>query len=136
MPSKPKTFSQLKSEMGLGGRKVSDRAYEHKRMSDPKLAASKRFRNSRRWQRFRDWFKKKHPICCDPLGLHPNIVEQTAHVHHIIGITERMDLALVESNCAPVCIVCHNKLEGLIRAGKPTKHLFDNIERKTHNESY
>lgn len=122
-----KTFSQLKWEQGFY--KGRDRDYERRRMADPKLAASKRFRGSQRWKKFRDWFKKRYPICCDPFDLHPGRPIPTQQVHHIVGLTERLDLGLVESNCAPTCNPCHGKLEGMTRAHKETKHLFANIER-------
>ena len=116
-----KTYSQLKTERY--GRGPRDKAYEIRRMSNPKLAASKYFRNSACWQKFRGWFKKRHPLCCDPFDDHKRqgITQITQHVHHIEEISERPDLATTESNCRGLCTTCHNKVEAMHRAGKPTK---------------
>ena len=108
------------------GRRDADRQYEQRRSSDPALARSKRFRDSARWQRFRAWFRRRHPLCCDPFRHHAEdgVVVATAHVHHIVSLTSDEGMACTESNCAPVCTQCHAKVEGLERAGKPTQHLF------------
>ena len=129
MPQAARTLGQLKKANGLDRNRHKE--YEHNRMANPKLALSKKLRNSARWQRFRTWFKRKHPVCCDPLGIHKlfgevAVVEQ---VHHVTPIVERPDLLCVESNCRPLCNVCHGKIEGKVRSGKETKHLFD-IEDK------
>lgn len=105
-------------------RRIRDKMYELKRHADPSLNAAKRFRNSKRWQRFRDWFKRRHPTCCDPFQIHGDRPEPADHVHHIIGLTERLDLGLDETNCAGVCRHCHAKLEAQERHGKPTAGLF------------
>jgi len=107
---KPKTLSELKKK-------------SYKREFRP-LTEARKIRDTGRYQRFRSRFRKKHPICCDPLSIHPNEVKQIEHVHHIIGVNERPDLALCEDNCAPLCTECHGRIEGMERTGKPTQHLF------------
>ena len=111
MPYSCKTHRQLQKSVGV--KHTTDRPSD-----------SKRLRNGVRWQKFRRWFKSHHPLCVDPLGLHPHTPEPTAHVHHIVGLLEDISLALVESNCAALCTWCHGKIEGMERSGKPTKHLF------------
>ena len=124
MPHKPLTHSQRMNQ----GRRLADQQYERKRMSDPVLRRAKNIRNSHRYQRFRAWFKRRHPLCCDPFWHHAEngVAVPTAQVHHIIPLTtdEGVRLAFVESSNAPVCVPCHAKVEALERAGKPTRHLF------------
>lgn len=126
MPWAPKTHSQRQAER-RGGRRTVDQFYEQKRRADPVLAASKRFRNSRRWQKVRDLHKRQFPLCSDPFGAHERMNEtvEVAHVHHIVGIDEAPDLACHVDNLASVCSWCHSRLEAMRRAGKDTKHLFD-----------
>ena len=114
MPYKSKTHHQLLQEQGVIG----------KRVDKPDPTQPQRIRNSSRWQNFRGWFRRRHPVCCDPLGLHPGVVEPTGPIHHIIPLSERPDLACVESNCAGMCTPCHGQIEALERKGKPTQHLF------------
>ena len=125
MPHAAKTLGQLKQENELKNNRHKD--YEHRRMANPKLALSKKLRGSARWQKFRRWFKTKHPVCCDPLGIHKLFGEvvATEQVHHVIGITERPDLLCVETNCRPLCNACHGKIEGKERSGQNTEHLFE-----------
>lgn len=126
MPRSAKTLAQLKNENSDYSKQRS-KAYERKRMSEPRLRVAKNFRNSTRWKKFRDWFKNKYPLCCDPFGTHKQFghVQITEQIHHIVPLVEDMDLGLVESNCAPVCNSCHGKLEGMYRSGRTTKHLFN-----------
>lgn len=123
MPKAPPTHRSLISR----GRRQADQAYERRRQADPALRLSKQIRNSARWQRFRQWFRQAHPLCCDPFKHHKRMGQVVAieQVHHILGLTERPDLAFDEENCAPLCGACHAKVEGMARAGKPTAHLFD-----------
>ena len=123
MPYKPRTHAQR-----MKGKR-DHREYEGRRMADPRLAAAKRFRNSARWQRFRDGYKRRHPLCCDPLELHGDRVEATAHVHHIAALSEKIELALHEDNCAPLCVGCHAKIEAMVRAGRSTQRLFNKVAR-------
>ncbi len=118
MPTAPRTHLQT-----LGtSRKAYDRLYEERRRRDPKLAQAKRIRNSARWQRFRKWFKMRHPLCCNPFDYHGP--QPTAHVHHIEALVARPDLAFSEGHCAPLCTTCHAKIEAMERRGESTKALF------------
>ncbi len=122
MPTKPRTHRPR----GVQDRRDRDRAYDAKRLRDPVLSRARRIRNSARWQTFRAWFKRRHPVCCDPFGHHQaeGRVEATDHPHHIVGLAARPDLAYVETNCAPLCAACHNQVEQRVRAGDDTRHLF------------
>ena len=97
-------------------------------MADPALRRAKNIRNSPRWQRFRGWLRRQHPLCCDPFGHHAEdgMAALTEHVHHIFPLSsdEGVRLACTESNTAPLCVSCHGKIEGMERAGKPTRQLF------------
>lgn len=95
-----------------------------RRHSDPALAAAARFRSSARWQKFRLWFSRKYPLCCDPLSEHRGFPVPTQQVHHVIGLAIRPDLGLDEANCRPLCTRCHWRVERMERAGQATQHLF------------
>jgi len=115
MPSKAKTLSEIKRDQEC----TSDRhAYSANH------SKAKEIRNSARWQKYRKYFKRKNPICCDPLNLHPNEVRMTQQVHHIIGIEKRPDLAFKYENLASLCTACHSKIEAKERKGEPTQGLF------------
>lgn len=97
-----------------------------RRRDDPALAEAARIRNSARWQRFRHWFRARHPLCSDPFGDHGEMQAPAKQVHHVLSLATRPDLACDETNCRPICTVCHARIEGMERAGQPTAHLFDN----------
>ena len=102
-------------------RRVADAAYERTgRSADPRLLAAQRFRSSARWQRFRDWFKRVHPLCADPFGYHreDGVAQVAEQVHHIVPLVESIEDACDEANCMAVCTACHARLEaGLRRKG-------------------
>lgn len=123
MPQAARTFGQLKKANGHNVNRSKD--YERSRANNPAMAQSKKLRGSVRWQRYRAWYKRKNPICVDPLGIHPHEVVTVEQVHHIIGVSERPDLLCSESNCRSLCNQCHAKIEGMVRSGKETRHLFE-----------
>lgn len=94
------------------------------RREDPRLAEAARIRSSARWQRFREWFKARHPLCCDPFGVHGELSVQVAQVHHVEPLAERPDLACDEGNCRPLCTRCHARVERIERNGDSTRALF------------
>ena len=57
-------------------------------------------------QKFRKWFKAKHPTCQD--CKREGRTRLTKDVHHIQRIEDRPDLRLEESNCVGLCRACHN----------------------------
>lgn len=94
------------------------------RDKNPQLARATRIRNGSRWRKVREAFRSDHPVCCDPLGLHPEGPEPTADVHHIVPLIENPDLAYHYSNLAPLCTRCHQAIEQRERKGELTRHLF------------
>lgn len=65
------------------------------------------FYMSEDWYNFRLYILSKEPFCrkCKLI----DILKPAKVVDHIIDITDRPDLRLVESNCQSLCISCHNK---------------------------
>lgn len=84
---------------------------------------AKRLRSSYRWQKCRNRFIKLNPLCCNPFNDHHEAVP-AKQVHHIEPVAEAPELLCVTSNLASLCDDCHGKVEGMERAGKPTKKLF------------
>ena len=83
MPIAPLTQRQT-----LGrSRKAYDRLYEERRQRDPKLAQARCIRTSARWQRFRKWFKMRHPSCCDRFLNHQP--QPTEHIHKSEALERR-----------------------------------------------
>jgi len=64
----------------------------------------------RTWQRFRDWFLRRHPLCHDCEGR--GDVVPAAEVHHIKKLADHPELRCVESNCMALCKACHSKRTG------------------------
>ncbi len=90
-----------------------------------------RIRSSRAYQIFRAWFRKRHPVCLDPLGIHERMGTATdvderhkLHLHHVIPLEVAPGLFRTESNCASLCASCHAEVERMERAGVPTADLF------------
>ena len=94
MPYKVKTLSQRRPRR------------EYKRQT-----IAVKIRNSGRWRRFRSWYRTKHPVCVDPIDIHPGEVRPVAQVHHVKAIIEHPELAFCEDNCLSVCTQCHAAIE-------------------------
>lgn len=82
------------------------------RVSDSPSVAQ-RIRNRSVWQRVRADYRRRHPLCEDPLGVHaaagrPVPAEE---VHHIVPLRERPELAYSQSNLMAVCRDCHAAIE-------------------------
>jgi 5-methylcytosine-specific restriction endonuclease McrA len=105
--------SQAKAEYDAGTRR-----------DDPRLAEAARIRSSSRWQRFRNWFKARHPLCCDPFGEHGDTPVPVAQVHHVASLAERPELACDEGNCRSLCTRCHARVERMERDGQSSRALF------------
>lgn len=101
-----------------------NRHAKENRDKNPQLALATRIRNSSRWARVREAFRRDNPVCRDPLGLHPEGPEPTQDVHHIVPLIERPDLAFDPSNLAPLCTRCHQAIEQKERKGEVTRTLF------------
>lgn len=53
------------------------------------------------WQKFREWFIRRHPVCSDCQ------IKATTDVHHVKKARDYPDLMRVESNCMGLCHECH-----------------------------
>lgn len=95
-----------------------------RRRDDPALALNARIRSTAAYQRHRAVFRARNPLCCDPLGYHRGFPEPMAHMHHVIPMAERPDLALDSDNCRALCVRCHAEIERRERAGERTAGLF------------
>ena len=95
-----------------GSKQQQAKAYDAGRQHEP----STHLRNSARWQAFRAWFKRRHPLCVDPFGTHKDEgrVVPGAHVHHIKPLKHHPDMAYVEDNCMSLCAACHNRVEAMV----------------------
>ncbi|HYD16742.1 MAG TPA: HNH endonuclease signature motif containing protein [Candidatus Nanoarchaeia archaeon] len=59
------------------------------------------------WQRFRNWFLQRHPVCeCKAKCGRP-----ATEVHHVVRLSDGGD-RLHESNCQALTHSCHSKLRG------------------------
>ena len=120
MPTKARVHGQADAQQRRAQR---DRWYDARRALDPKLGRAKQIRDSVQWQRFRAWYKGKHPLCCDPFNVHgPMAVVD--EVHHIEQLQDRPDLAFAEGNCASLCSACHARVSAMERRGEDSRGLF------------
>ena len=99
------------------------------RKNDPALARAKKIRSTARWQKVQRRVLRAWPLCCDPFGSHKKdkATVPSAQAHHVIGLREDPDLAFVLSNCRGICLPCHDAIEKLHRAGKPTQKYFIHV---------
>lgn len=102
------------------------RAVDERASNNPALAMARRIRSSAQWKRANAVFAARHPLCCDPFGIHgqhnPTLGTQT---HHVEPLSKRPDLAFVESNLRRLCDYCHTRVEFMERNGKDTHALFN-----------
>lgn len=124
MPNRPKRFVPLGAKPPDEERKARHREYERHRARNPKLALSKRLRNSVSYIKFRKWFKGKYPLCADPFGRHVGRPTAMLQVHHIEGLVKRPDLLCSTRDCAGLCAGCHGTISQMERDGKDTTYLF------------
>jgi 5-methylcytosine-specific restriction endonuclease McrA len=95
------------------------RDYETRRLSDPVLAAAKRFRSSRAWQACQRLKLRTDPLCEDPYGAHRarGDTRSALQVHHIKPLATHPELGLRMDNLMSVCTGCHSRLEAEVRRG-------------------
>lgn len=55
------------------------------------------------WQKFREGYLKRHPLCVDCLALKPVRVTAATEPHHILKVKEYPELRLVDSNLLALC---------------------------------
>ncbi|GMU22157.1 MAG: hypothetical protein AMXMBFR13_22450 [Phycisphaerae bacterium] len=125
MPARPPTFRPP----GAPTRQEQSRAYDRRRASDPALRQAAEIRGKQSWKRFREMFKRRHPLCCDPFTEHGQRVP-TEDVHHVAGLVNSPELALSERNCVPLCRACHRRVEVMVQRGQATAQLFEEYRKR------
>ena len=69
----------------------------------------------KRWHRLSRWYRRRHPICADPFGVHGSRCEPGAHVDHIVPLTRGGTND--ESNLQTLCVSCHSRKTVLFDGG-------------------
>lgn len=95
-----------------------------RRKDDPVLALTARIHGSGQWRKVERLHKAQHPLCCDPIGLHPDRPTPTQQSHHIQPLSTHPELAFDMDNLAPLCTRCHAAIEARERQGEATQALF------------
>lgn len=105
---------------------ASARYDQDRRPNVTSLAQAARIRSGRQWQKVRALHRAMEPLCSDPFGDHTQAgrVALNEQSHHVQPLALRPDLAFDLANLAPLCTVCHGKVERMERAGKVTAGLF------------
>jgi len=67
-------------------------------------AEARKFRNTRRWRKLRNYKIAKHPLC-EFCG------QPAEQVHHVKPIHKAPELAYEFDNLISVCVTCHNRVE-------------------------
>lgn len=116
MPTKALSHSERQRD-----RRLRDMIYDRSQRG-----VAFKIRSSSRWQKFRQWFKARHPLCIDPFYFHARdgVLVPMQAIHHIRPVEANPELALSENNCAAICTACHNRIEAMERAGKSTESMF------------
>lgn len=96
------------------------REYEKRRKQDPALAEAARIRSTRQWKAVRRIKLGTHPLCEDPLRVHPGRTVPARQVHHIKPLATHPELAFHADNLMSVCHRCHRLVEtrGMPPGGK------------------
>lgn len=111
-----------------------DTVYDsNRRKREVGLAIAAKIRSSGHWQHFREWFRVRHPLCCDPFKTHGDLTVPMVQVHHVEGVASRPDLAFAEDNCRPLCSACHARVERIERHGDATQSLFESPPLPSHH---
>jgi 5-methylcytosine-specific restriction protein A len=61
----------------------------------------------RHWTRLRQWYRRRHPFCADPFGLHQGTFADGEHVDHIVPLSQGGTNAT--SNLQTLCQPCHSR---------------------------
>lgn len=89
-----------------------------RRESDPTQLRALQIRNGKPWRMLSRRLRALHPLCCDPLGEHRGRIEPTHSIHHVQPLHKHPELAYDIGNLAPVCRVCHDRVEARMRSGE------------------
>ncbi len=73
----------------------------------PRRAGPSRRGYDRRWQRLAQAFRRAHPLCADPFGLHEGRPTPGEHVDHIVPLAAGGTHD--DSNLQTLCASCHSR---------------------------
>jgi 5-methylcytosine-specific restriction endonuclease McrA len=84
---------------------------DHTRICVIDAEEASRIRSGVAWQKLRDALRHQRPLCalCN---------RWTEHIHHIVPLVEAPELAYTPSNLAPLCRLCHGRVEAMTTAGR------------------
>jgi 5-methylcytosine-specific restriction protein A len=108
-------------------RKATDRDYDRRRRD----LEAVRFYRSKAWRALRAQKAALHAHCQDCLEQR-DVLVPLSHVHHVVPIKERPDLALTLSNLRSLCIPCHNRREAAAQSGQPRASVAPPEDHVTH----
>jgi len=94
-PKRPCSFPGCHEMVSAG------RCPVHSKRQDQRGGATERGYNYL-WQKFREWFIWRHPICVDCQ------IKATTDVHHVKKVRNFPELMRVEANCMGLCGPCHS----------------------------
>jgi len=90
--------------------------YRLRRENNEDLKKGK-IRSGGRWQRVRELYLRRRPMCEDPHEIHERVQfeEAATEVHHIIRLQDEQELAFTFANLASLCSHCHAKISATER---------------------
>lgn len=77
-------------------------------------------------------FKREHPLCTDPFGIHKTVVA-AQHIHHIIPLEKDPSKCFDEDNLIALCPFCHGCIH---KFKKDIKKLLEMKSLKEIKETY
>lgn len=77
-----------------------------KKLDENRQSASRRGYDSK-WQKFREGYLRRNPLCVD--CMRHGISRPTQEIHHIKRLSTHKDLKYESSNLVPLCKSCHVK---------------------------
>lgn len=90
------------------------------------------FYQTKEWKELRAEVLRDHPLCADCLAKFPAVFSRAQHVHHVIELKARPELALTRwwedsagirhENLVALCHTCHDERHGrVLQGGARTK---------------
>ena len=90
-------------------------------------------RGTKHYTQFMRNFKRNHPLCADPFGVHPNIITPAQHIHHIIPYEKDPSKCFDKNNLIALCPFCHRCIH---RSKKDIKKLLEMKSLKEIKKTY
>lgn len=78
-------------------------------------------RGTKYYSQFMRNFKREHPICADPFGVHKTITP-SQHIHHIVPFEQDPSKCFDKENLIALCPFCHRCIH---RSKKDIKKLLE-----------